>query len=24
VRVIQESNGDIVSGFPTNVPRNPK
>lgn len=23
IRVVQESNGDIVSGFPTNVPRNP-
>jgi hypothetical protein len=23
IRVIQERNGDIVSGFPTNVPRNP-
>ena len=22
VRVIQESNGDIVTGFPTNIPRN--
>ncbi|MBI0432149.1 RHS repeat-associated core domain-containing protein, partial [Pectobacterium parmentieri] len=24
IRVIQEKNGDIVSGFPTNVPRNPR
>jgi RHS repeat-associated protein len=24
IRVIQEPNGDIVSGFPTNVPRNPR
>ncbi|WP_422441408.1 RHS repeat-associated core domain-containing protein [Vibrio harveyi] len=24
IRVIQERNGDIVSGFPTNVPRNPR
>lgn len=23
IRVIQERNGDIVTGFPTNVPRNP-
>ena len=24
IRVIQERNGDIVTGFPTNVPRNPR
>ena len=24
IRVIQEKSGDIVTGFPTNVPRNPK
>ncbi|EIO7469110.1 EndoU domain-containing protein [Salmonella enterica subsp. enterica] len=24
IRVVQEKNGDIVSGFPTNVPRNPR
>ena len=23
IRVIQEANGDIVTGYPTNVPRNP-
>lgn len=24
IQVIQQRNGDIVSGFPTNVPRNPR
>jgi len=24
IRVVQEPNGDIVSGYPTNVPRNPR
>ena len=24
IRVIQERNGDMVTGFPTNVPRNPR
>lgn len=24
IRVVQERNGDIVSGFPTNVPRIPR
>lgn len=24
IRVIQEKNGDIISGFPTNVLRNPR
>ncbi|MFT7879340.1 MAG: RHS repeat-associated core domain-containing protein [Sulfurimonas sp.] len=24
IRVVQEKTGDIISGFPTNVPRNPK
>lgn len=24
IRVIQERNGDIVTGFPTNTPRNPR
>ncbi len=24
IRVVQERNGDIVTGFPTNTPRNPK